>query len=78
MLLKLKKYIKQERFNRDYVVNVYPAAVGIIESWDQLRRIIVPVSIITIITTFAVMIVSGKVTQYVLEKGVQDGESTRS
>ena len=55
-----------------------PAAVGIIESWDQLRRIIVPVSIITIITTFAVMIVSGKVTQYVLEKGVQDGESTRS
>ena len=45
-----------------------PAAVGII----------VPVSIITIITTFAVMIVSGKVTQYVLEKGVQDGESTRS
>ena len=55
-----------------------PAAVGIIESWDQLHRIIVPVSIITIITTFVVMIVSGKVTQYVLEKGAQDGESTRS
>ena len=54
------------------------AAVGIIESWDQLHRIIVPVSIITIITTFVVMIVSGKVTQYVLEKGAQDGESTRS
>ncbi len=30
--------------------------------------IIVPVSIITIITTFAVMIVSGKVTQFVLRK----------
>ena len=55
-----------------------PAAVGIIESWDQLHRIIVPVSIITIITTFVVMIVSGKVTQNVLEKGAQDGESTRS
>ena len=61
------------------IEKVYQAGTFlIIESWDQLRRIIVPVSIITIITTFAVMIVSGKVTQYVLEKGVQDGESTRS
>ena len=65
-------------FNRDYVVNVYSSCcwnyriVGSIASYYRAR------SIITIITTFAVMIVSGKVTQYVLEKGVQDGESTRS
>ena len=52
-----------------------PAAVGIIESWAQLQRIILPVSIITVITTIMVMIVSGKVTQFVLERE-EDHEST--
>jgi len=52
-----------------------PAAVGIIESWDQLRRIIVPVSIITIITTFAVMIVSGNDSAVALAETVAESES---
>lgn len=52
-----------------------PAAVGIIESWGQLERIILPVSIITVITTIVVMIVSGKVTQFILERE-EDHEST--
>ena len=52
-----------------------PAAVGIIESWAQLQRIILPVSIITVITTVMVMVVSGKVTQFILERE-EDHEST--
>ena len=52
-----------------------PAAVGIIESWAQLQRIILPVSIITVITTIVVMIVSGRVTQFILERE-EDHEST--
>ena len=52
-----------------------PAAVGIIESWVQLERIILPVSIITVITTIVVMIVSGKVTQFILERE-EDHETT--
>ena len=52
-----------------------PTAVGIIESWGQLERIILPVSIITVITTIVVMIVSGKVTQFFLERE-EDHEST--
>lgn len=51
-----------------------PAAVGIIESWAQLQRIILPVSIITVITTVMVMVVSGKVTQFILERE-EDHES---
>lgn len=51
-----------------------PAAVGIIESWAQLQRIILPVSIITVITTIVVMIVSGRVTQFILERE-EDHES---
>ena len=41
----------------------------------QLERIILPVSIITVITTIVVMIVSGKVTQFILERE-EDHEST--
>ena len=52
-----------------------PAAVGIIESWAQVQRIILPVSIITVITTIVVMIVSGRVTQFILERE-EDHEST--
>ena len=51
------------------------AAVGFIESWGLLQRIILPVSIITVITTIVVMIVSGKVTQFILERE-EDHEST--
>ncbi|MDY5985777.1 CidA/LrgA family protein [Sporofaciens sp. SGI.106] len=46
-----------------------PAAVGLLTSWKQLQSILVPVVIITVVTTFVVMIVTGKVTDSLLQSG---------
>ena len=43
-----------------------PAAVGLLESWDQLRPIVIPVLVITVFSTFLVMVVTGKVTEFVI------------
>lgn len=50
-----------------------PAAVGLIESWDALRAICIPVIIITLISTVVVMAVSGRVTQFVIRRS-REGE----
>lgn len=44
-----------------------PAGVGLLDSWGQLSGILVPVITITVISTFAVMIVTGKVTDSLLK-----------
>ncbi len=44
-----------------------PAAVGLLVSWDVLKNIWIPVIIITILTTVIVMIVTGKVTQFMIK-----------
>lgn len=43
-----------------------PAAVGLMDSWDILKGICIPVIIITIISTIGVMVVSGRMTQFVI------------
>lgn len=43
-----------------------PASVGLLDSWDELRDIILPVSAIIIITTVIVMGVTGKITQGII------------
>ena len=82
MLFLMTGFIKLDRVHQagTFLIEIMalmfiPAAVGIIESWAQLQRIILPVSIITVITTVMVMVVSGKVTQFILEKE-EDHEST--
>jgi holin-like protein len=40
-----------------------PPAVGLMVSWERLRRNLIAYIIITFVSTFAVMIVSGQVTQ---------------
>ena len=44
-----------------------PAGVGLLESYEQLRPILLPVLFITVITTFFVMVVTGKISQIILE-----------
>ena len=46
-----------------------PAGVGLIESWDALRPIFVPVVVIMVVSTVVVMAVSGRVTQAVMRHG---------
>lgn len=44
-----------------------PAAVGLTESWGQLRPVLVPVLVIMVLTTVLVMVVTGHVTQFVMK-----------
>lgn len=44
-----------------------PGGVGLILAWEELRKILVPVIVITIITTVVVMAVTGKVTEAVMK-----------
>ena len=46
-----------------------PAAVGLIESWDILRGKLVSYVAVTFLTTVAVMVVTGIVTQKVIRSG---------
>lgn len=46
-----------------------PAAAGLIDSWGILQPIIVPIGIITCVTTVFVMAVTGLVTQGIIRKG---------
>ena len=43
-----------------------PAGVGLMSSWGVLQPILVPVSVITVVTLLAVMVVSGRVAQAVI------------
>lgn len=43
-----------------------PAAVGLMDSWEVLRPICIPIIIITVVSTVVVMFVSGRVAQYMI------------
>ena len=45
-----------------------PAGVGLITSWGTLKAMLVPVSIITVITILTVMCVTGRVSQAIIRK----------
>ncbi len=45
-----------------------PAGVGLMTSWGTLQAILVPVSIITVLTTITVMIATGWVSQTIIRK----------
>jgi len=43
-----------------------PAAVGLITTWDTLMPILLPVTVITVVSTIIVMGVTGRITQAVI------------
>lgn len=45
-----------------------PASVGLLESYDAMKSILVPLVVISVVSTLVVMIVTGKVTEAVLKK----------
>lgn len=51
-----------------------PAGVELIESWNALKEIWVPVIVIMVVSTVVVMAVSGRVTQFVIRMR-QKGEA---
>ncbi len=52
-----------------------PAGVGLVTSFEQLRPVLFPVLVITVVTTFLVMAVTGKVTDAVIGKASAADES---
>ena len=44
-----------------------PAGVGLLVAWKQLKEKLLPLCVITIVTTFLVMIVTGKTTDFLLK-----------
>ena len=46
-----------------------PAAVELLDSWNVLAAILIPVLVITLVSTILVMAVSGRITQAVMNAG---------
>lgn len=45
-----------------------PAGVGLLESWGDLKSILIPVLILLVVSTILIMGVSGKVTQGMIQR----------
>ena len=75
MFLLMTKIIKLENVKETgiFLIEIMPlmfipAAVGIIIYWNQLQSMLVSLIVITLFSTVLVMVVSGKVTQYVMRR----------
>lgn len=55
-----------------------PAGVGLMTSWSQLSPFLVPLVVITVVSTFVVMIVTGKVTDFLLDRKGEKKEHGQS
>lgn len=49
-----------------------PAAVGLLDTWSALRPVVVPVAVISVLTTVIVMVVTGRVAQRVIGKDEEE------
>lgn len=65
--------LEQVKEAGDFLIEIMPlmfipAATGILVSWGMLREIFVPALVITLVSTIAVMGVTGRVTQWLIRK----------
>ncbi len=75
--------LREVKETGDFLVEIMPmmfipAVVGLLVTWDVLRPILIPVAVMTVVSTFVVMAVSGHVTQAVMKFGKKkspDGKS---
>ena len=73
-VLLLTKVIKVEHVKEtgEFLIEIMPlmfipAGVGLLNAWDTLKPVLVPVIVIMFVSTIVVMGVSGKVTQTMIE-----------
>lgn len=52
-----------------------PAAVGLMDSWEDLKPIIIPFIIITFFVTVIVMVCGGHMTQFIIRYGKKRGKN---
>lgn len=75
-ILKLEQVEATGNFLLDIMPVLFiPASVGLIESYDALRPILVPLVVICMVSTLAVMTVTGKVTELMLGVGKKQKKS---
>ena len=55
-----------------------PAAVGLVESWNILKSEWIQYLLVTIVSTVLVMVVAGKVTQFVIRRKIESAVITMS
>ena len=74
-VLLLTKVIKidQVKETGEFLIEIMPlmfipAGVGLMASWGQLQGFLVPLLVITITTTFIVIFVTGKVTDFMMDR----------
>lgn len=80
MLFCLKtRIVKLEKVKKagDFMIEIMPlmfipAAVGLLTVWNELKTILMPVIIITLLTTIIVMSATGRMTQFIMRRGKGD------
>ena len=76
LLITRKVKLEQVQDVADFLIEIMPmmfipAAVGLLVSWKQLKSMLVPVVVITIVSTVVVMIVTGKVSDVLTKERPQ-------
>ena len=56
-----------------FLIEIIPAGVGLIEEWTGIKMYLLEYVVITVVSTVAVMAVSGLVTQAVIRHGKRSG-----
>lgn len=64
--------LEQVKEAGDFLIEIMPvmfipAAAGLLDSWKILKPVLMPVSVITVVSTVVVMVVAGHVTQLVVK-----------
>lgn len=68
-LIKLSSVKETGKFLIDIMPLMFiPAAVGLLECWGVLQPIWIPVVCITLLTTIIVMVITGRITQWLLQR----------
>lgn len=49
-----------------------PSTVGLMTTWELLQPILIPVCVISVVSTFLVIAVTGKTTDFIIDRGGSD------
>ena len=83
-VLLLTKVIKVENVKDvgEFLIEIMPlmfipAGVGLMASWGELQGFLVPLLVITVSTTFIVIFVTGKVTDFMMDRNEKTSRKNR-
>lgn len=75
LILLMTKVIKLEQVKEtgEFLIEIMPLmfippSVGLMASWGQFKEMLIPLVVISLLSTFAVMISTGKISDFLLSK----------